>query len=72
MAATFIRARSDEQAREILDAAYAMATEITSDNAEWVHVFDQAVGLLSAGTMIVEQPQQVPMPLDLNALRGRH
>lgn len=72
MAATFIRARSDEQAREILDSAYSIANNITSDDREWVHVFDKAVDLLSAGTMIVEQPQQVPMPLDLNALKGRH
>lgn len=72
MAHQFVRARNEDQAREILEAAYSMANNITSDDREWVHVFDKAVDLLAAGTMLVEQPQTVSLPPAMGMIGKRH
>lgn len=67
MDAVFIRARQPEEARAILDAAFQMAEEITSDEREWCHVFDKAVELLSQGQLLIGGPQVVP--IDLSKIR---
>lgn len=61
----YVRVHEPDAVREILAEAHKIAEELRDDGTIYSMVFEKAVDLLSARTVI----QQQATPLDLSALR---
>jgi hypothetical protein len=66
---TFVRVHEPEAVEQIIATAIEIANDSTPDGESWKSVFEKAVDLLAARTMLAPQP--TALPLDLSGFKTR-
>jgi hypothetical protein len=64
---TFVRVHEPDAVEQIIAAAIEIANDSTPDGESWKSVFEKAVDLLAARTMIA--PQAAGIPFELHGLK---